>query len=246
MPYRRLPTTDKARLRALDAALESASEIGLEKLAFSQQILEELQLVKMNFDHALKHYEADATVQTKKSSDYKAAFAKAYLYVTHFIQVIYMTIERGELKEEILQHYGLENMEGKIPSLNSEEELIEWGNRIIAGEQKRMQKGGSPVYNPSIALVKVNVENFREAAIFQATLKRNTIRSYEKLKKVRNSTNDFISRMWNEIEENVGGESPKHKRQLAQEYGLIYIFRRKEKKKLRSEDLQRDLIFDFG
>lgn len=246
MPYRRLPTTDKARLRALDAAFEIASEEGVEKLAFSQPILEELKLVKMKFEHALKHYEADATVQTKKSRDYKTAFAKAQLYVGHFIQVIYLTIERGELKEEALQHYGLESLKGKIPSLNSEYELIEWGNRIIAGEQKRKEKGGSPIYNPSIALVKVNVENFREAAIFQATLKRNTIRTYEKLKNVRNSTNDFISRMWNEIEENVDGESPKHKRQLAQEYGVIYVFRRKEKKKLRSEDLQRDLIFEFG
>ncbi len=246
MPYRRLPTTDKARLRALEAALETASENSIDDLAFSQPILEELKLVKMNFGNAIKQYEADAKFQTKKSAVYKAAFEKAYLYVSHFIQVVFMNIERGELKEEVLQHYELDGSDGKIPPLKTEKELIEWGNRIIAGEKKRMQNGGSPIYNPSIALVKVNVENFRETAIFQNTLKKNTIRSYEKLNKQRNITNDFISRMWNEIEENVGGDSPKHKRQLAQEYGLVYIFRRKEKKKLRSEDLQRDLIFEFN
>ena len=245
MPYRRLPTTDKARLRALEAALETASENDLENLAFSQPILEELKLVKMNFENALKQYEADARLQTKKSTHYKAAFEKAYLYVSHFIQVIYMNIERGELKKEVLQHYELNDLDGKIPPLKREKDLIEWGNRLIAGEQNRKQNGGSPIYNPSIALVKVNVENFREVAIYQNTLKKNTVRTYEKLKEQRNITNEFISRMWNEIEENVDGDSAKHKRQLAQEYGLVYIFRRKEKKKLRSEDLQRDLIFEF-
>jgi len=246
MPYRRLPTTDKARLRALNVASEIASEKTLEELAFSQQILEELKLVKTNFENSLKQYDADVTLQSKKNKDYRVAFEKAYLYVTHFIQALFMAIERGELKKEILSHYGLEDYNGKLPPIISEQELHDWGEKLIAGEQKRKQNGGSPIYNPSIALVKVNVENFWEAAIYKGNLKKNSIRSFEKLKKLRNSTNDFISRMWNDIEENLESDSPKHSRQLAQEYGVVYVFRRKEKKKLKSEELQHDLIFDFG
>ena len=246
MPYRRLPTTDKARIRALDAAQETTTKVSLKKLAFSQSILEELQNVKTTFENALKQYDADVSVQIKKGKDYKIAFDKAHLYVSHFIQVVFMTIERGELKEELLSYYGLENFERKVPSLNSEKELLEWGNRIILGEQKRIQSGGSPIYNPSIALVKVKVENFNEAAIFQHNLKKNVARSHEKLKNLRKSTNDFISRLWNEIENSIQSDSPKHHRQLTQEYGLVYVFRRNEKKKLKSEDLQRDLLFDFG
>lgn len=246
MPYRRLPTTDKARLRALNAALEIAAEKELEQLAFSQQILEELKLVKANFKNSMTQYDADVTLQSKKSKDYKTSFEKTRLYVTHFMQVIFMTIERGELKAEVLAHYGMEDLNGRVPQINSEKELLQWGGQLIDGEKKRMQNGGSPIYNPSIALVKVNVENFRETAIYQANLKKNSIRSYEKVKKLRSTTNDFISRMWNEIEENVGGDSQKHSRQLAQDYGVIYVFRRKEKKKLKSEDLQRDLLFEFA
>lgn len=244
MPYRRLPTTDKARMRAMDAALKIASEKSIEKLAFSAGTLEELNLVKTNFSNAMKQYKADATLQLEKSKEYRQAFEKAHLYVLHFIQVIYMTIERGELKSEILEHYGL-NDEKKIPNMNSETDLLNWGRQIINGEQKRMQKGGSPVYNPSIALVKVNVENFNEAAVYQHNLKRNTIRSHEKLQKQRTLTNEFISRMWNEIEQRLETGNIKHKRQRAQDYGIVYIYRKKEKKKLKSEDLQRDLLFDF-
>ena len=45
MPYRRLPTTDKARTRALDAALQKvAFKNG--KVAISAKTIEELQTVK--------------------------------------------------------------------------------------------------------------------------------------------------------------------------------------------------------
>jgi hypothetical protein len=246
MPYRRLPTTDKARLRALNNALKIASQVSLNKLAFSQHNLEELQLVKSKFENAIKQHEADLKVFNEKLKDYKTNFEKAYLYVSHFIQVVFMMVERGEMKEETLSFYNLDDVVGKIPTLKTEEELLGWGNHIISGEQKRIQSGGSPIYNPSIALVKVNFENFRESTVFQRNLKKNTNRSYNKLKDLRVSTNDFISRLWNQIEDNIQGDNPKHKRQLAQEYGLVYVFRRNEKKKLSSEDLQRDLLFDFG
>ena len=66
------------------------------------------------------------------------------------------------------------------------------------------------------------------------------------MQELRKTTNDFISQLWNEIEEGIDTELPKHKRQIAQEYGIVYIFRRKEKRKLTDKDLQRDLLFDFA
>lgn len=246
MPYRRLPTTDKARLRALDAALVIASNRDAVKLAFSKHTLFELKNIKSNFENHLTHHELDVKIELEKSVKYKVAFEKARLYVSHFIQVLFMNIEREELKEDVLSFYGLHDSGGKMPSLTSEQEILGWGKKIIQGEQKRMQKGGSPIYNPSIALVRVKVEDFNEAAIFQQNLKRNTLRSYEKLQQLRKSTNEFISRLWTEIEENLGSLPPKNRRQFAQEYGIVYVFRRNEKKKLRSEGMQVDLMFEFN
>lgn len=246
MPYRRLPTTDKARLRALEAALDVASGPGFDDIALSSSILYELKSIHTKFVNHLKHYELDLKIESEKNPEYKAAFEMARMYVSHFIQVLYMNIERGELKEEVLSFYGLQDMEGKIPPLNSEQEVLDRGNEVIQGEQKRMQNGGSPVYNPSVALVKVKVENFREAAVFQYNLKRNSLRSYEKMQELRKETNAFISRLWTEIEENLGDLSPAEKRQFAQEHGVVYVFRRNEKKKIRTEGIQVDLHFEFN
>lgn len=244
MPYRRLPTTDKARTRALDAALQKAA-FKNGKVAISPKTIEELQTVKSKFENMLRHYEMNIQIQAEKNHEYKASMDKARMYVSHFIQVLYLTSERGEMNGGI-KYYGLDDFDGKVPPLNTEEEILFWGNRVVEGEQKRIQNGGSAIYNPSIALVRIKVEEFKDAAIFQQNLKRNTLRTYNSMQELRKTTNDFISQLWNEIEEGITADLPKHKRQIAQEYGLVYIFRRKEKKKLTDKDLQRDLLFDFA
>jgi len=244
MPYRRLPTTDKARTRALEAALKKvAFKNG--KVAISAKSIEELQTVKSKFENTLKHYEMNIQIQAEKNHEYKASMDKARMYVSHFIQVLYLTSERGEINGGI-KYYGLDEFEGKVPPLNTEEEILNWGKIVVQGEQKRIQSGGSAIYNPSIALVRIKVEEFNDAAIFQQNLKRNTTRTYNLMQELRKSTNDFISQLWNEIEESIETDSPKLKRQVAQEYGIVYIFRKKEKKKLTDKELQRDLLFDFA
>lgn len=246
MPYRRLPTTDKARIRALESAILISDKKEESKLAFSKHMLQELKLVKSNFENTLLQYELDIKNQSHKNKEYKSIMETTVMYLSHFIQVLYMTIERKEIKSEVLDFYELNELYPKLPLLNSEEEILGWGNKIILGEQKRIQKGGSPLYSPSIALVKIKVEEFNDIAIFMQNLQKISLRSFNRIKEIRKSTNDFISRLWTEIEEQVNGEDSKQTRQLAQDYGIIYVFRRKEKKKLKTEGLQTDLVFDFS
>lgn len=245
MPYRRLPTTDKARIRALNAALGKVIK-NENKLAFSNHSVEELQNVKNNFENHLTQYELDTRLQSENIKEYKKVLETARMYVSHFIHVLLFASERGEINGGIEYYDGLDKYAGKLPPLNTEAEILEWGNKMVKGEQVRMQKGGSAIYNPSIALVKFKVAELHDAAIFQQTLKRNTLRSFDKMQTLRKITNEFISKLWTEIEESIEVESPKIKRQIAQEYGIVYVFRRNEKKKLTSKELQADLLFEFA
>lgn len=245
MPYRRLPTTDKARIRALNAAFDIVNSNSDDKLPVCYNTIEELKNVKTKFENMLKQYELNIKIQSEKNVNYKTEMERARMYVSHFVQVLFLTSERGEINGGI-KYYGLEKDEAKVPQLNTEEEILSWGEKVVEGEKKRIQSGGSAIYNPSIAMVKIRLEEFRDAARFQQNLKRNTTRTYDNMQDLRKSTNDFISRMWNEIEENVQIESAKLKRQVTQEYGIVYIFRKKEKKTLSSKELQHDLLFDFG
>ncbi|WP_347839151.1 hypothetical protein [uncultured Draconibacterium sp.] len=245
MPYRRLPTTDKARMRALNAALGKVIK-NERKLAFSNHSVEQLQNVKNNFENHLTQYELDTRLQAENIKDYKEAFDRAKMYVSHFTQVLLFASERGEINGGIKFYEDLASFEGKVPPLNTEEEVLKWGKIMVEGEQKRMQNGGSAIYNPSIALVKFKVQELHDASVFQQTLKRNTLRSFEKMQNLRKTTNDFISKLWTEIEEGIEAESPKVKRQLAQEYGIVYVFRRNEKKKMNAEEMQTDLLFEFA
>ena len=68
-----------------------------------------------------------------------------------------MAILRGELPAETRAYFGLATDESTVPSLNTENDLMSWGRRIIEGEEFRIKKGGSPITNPTIAVVKVQI-----------------------------------------------------------------------------------------
>ena len=234
MPYRRLPTTDKARLRALEQALKKVGEISIRNIPFSKYSIEELQNARNQFENTLKHYELNIKQQSDNGKRYKAAMETARMYLSHFIQVLLFASERGEINGGIKFYGNLLSLNGKLPTLGTEQEILEWGKIIVNGEQNRVRQGGSAIYSPSIALVKFKLEEFNDAAIFQQNLKRNTLRSFEKMQTLRKTTNDFIAQLWTEIENHIEMEaiSTEQKRLMAEEFGIVYVLRRKERKQM--------------
>ena len=92
MPYRRLPNTDTARIKAMKIALEKGKELPPNKLAYSSKTIVRLQKFLPLFDHNLQLYRHALTSQNKKSKDYNEIVRKARLYLTHFIRVMNMAI----------------------------------------------------------------------------------------------------------------------------------------------------------
>ncbi len=243
MPYRRLPNTDQARLRAMEACLEKGKTKTIHELAFSQQRLERLQIFYPKFSNAITQLQVSKDNQFKRAKEYGEVVKKAKLYISHFLQVLNFGIMREEIKPEVREFYGMDIESKAIPPLNLESHILEWGEKVIAGEQKRTMSGGSPIYNPSIALVKVHYEEFKDAYRHQKMLQNITNRASAKVSDMRHDADVLIQHIWNEIEEKFGQHPDETKREKSAEYGVVYIFRTSELKKIEANKLQKNIIF---
>jgi hypothetical protein len=228
MPYRRLPNTDTARIKAMKIALEKGKELPPNKLAYSSKTIVGLTRFLPRFDHHLQLYRQVMASQNKKSRDYNETVRKARIYLTHFIRVMNMAIFRGELPSETRAFFGLATNESTVPSFTTENELMSWGRRIIEGEEFRIKKGGSPITNPTIAVVKVRFENFIEAWTYHNTLAKRTVEYSEKNTALRKEADEIILKLWNEVEEFHSSVPEDVKKTRCEEYGLVYFYRKGE------------------
>ena len=228
MPYRRLPNTDSARLKSLKSAHEKGKDLPPFKLAFSPSSLRSIQSVLPGFEGAIYEHRNSLNLQSEKNKEYQKRLKKVRLYISHFIQVVNMAISRGDLVAETRGYFGLEEEDKKLPSLNSEEEIIKWGQLLIEGERQRRIKGMSPITNPTIAVLKVHFDKFMEYHNYQKSLKDRSQRAQDQLNAQRSHVDRVIQQIWNEVEKTFNDLPEEMRREKASEYGLVYVFRKNE------------------
>jgi hypothetical protein len=229
MPYRRLPNTDSARLRAMQKALQKSEGLPPFKLPYTVSTFQELKNFYPEFKQALDYQKDSFERQVAKNKHLQDSQKKAKLYISHFIQVLNFAIIRGELKPETRSLFGMDEDEKKLPQLNTEKEIIEWGEKIITAEQKRLAAGNAPITNPTIARVKVHYEDFLRSHLSQKNLQETQSKGSGKMIQLRSKADEIITRLWNEIEESYSDLTAEEKRESAEKYGLIYVFRKHEK-----------------
>ncbi len=230
MPYRRLPNTDVARLRSLKIAFVKGRDLPPFKLSYTQATFNRVQTFLPQFENALLVHRTAFNNQVVKSKDYINALRKAKLYISHFIQVVNMAILRGDLPSNVRTFYNLEEYDNKVPLLNTESDVIKWGESIIKGETDRLRKGLAPITNPTIALVKVRFEDFMETYNYQKTLQKNNTRTLLELSRLRCDADNLIGKVWDEVENTYRELPDELRRERAKEYGIVYIFRKNELK----------------
>ena len=228
MPYRRLPNTDLARLRALRIAYEKGKELPPFNLAFSQVTFQKILTNLHVFEKTVQESRQAFNKQVEKGKDYARLLKKAKLYMSHFIQVINMAIARGDMSSADRDYFGFGRNQSKVPSFGTEAEVIQWGEKLIQGETLRIKKGHTPVTNPTMAVVKVRYENFIEAYKFQKILQKNLQRSQEKLIEQRQIVDAIITSIWNEVEDYYKDLPDDTKRNHSKIYGVVYFYRKSE------------------
>lgn len=230
MPYRRLPNTDQARLRALKAVVVRSEECTIRDLAVSLKTVGEVRHFLDKFEKAQIDYQTCFECQSKAARKHQANVRMARLYISHFIQVLNLAVIRAEVRLAHKDMYGLSRNSNTLPDLSSETSLVEWGGKIIQGEQKRLSVGGIPIYNPTIAKVKVHYDIFVESYTLQKGYQQRTQRSLELLASMRARADELILDCWNQVEKKFQEITPNDRRlNRCREYGLVYYFRSHEK-----------------
>ena len=232
MPYRRLPNTDQARLRALKAAINKGAQTNPFELAYSQKLFLELQNYLPQYEQAIDQYNFSKERQVKYGKLLADQFKVTRLYVSHFVQVLNLCIVRGEIKPDVRPSYGLDIDEKAVPDLGTEQSLMQVGVKVIQGEEQRGMMGGTRIYNPSIAMVKVKYEKFREYFNNHKNLLVTTQKMHDRVIELRTRADELIVRVWNEIETKFEVLSGDEKREKATAYGIVYLLRKHEKEHL--------------
>ncbi|EOA59330.1 MULTISPECIES: hypothetical protein [Bacteroides] len=231
MPYRRLPNTDQARIRALKSVVGKGDVYNVNELAISLNTLSEARNFLSKFEIAHNYYAQCYDNQVKESPKHQSNVKTARLYISHFIQVLNLSVLRSEVKPIHKKLYCLPIDNYNVPDLTSEAAMVEWGKRIIEGERKRTSQGGVPIYNPTIAKVKVHYDIFVDSYERQKALQVLTNRSLEGLATMRTRADELILDIWNQVEEKFRNISPNELRlDKCRDYGVIYYYRTGEKR----------------
>lgn len=243
MPYRRLPNTDVARLRAMQTALKKQEQEVELVIPYDFRI--KLKEVSQNFEGRLYFKNTTQQKGIQHNKKHRELTAKARMYLSHFLQVMNMSVQRGELAKNTSTFYGLDENSPKLPDISTDTSLLEWGKKIITGENERINKGGNRIYNPSIALVSINFENFKESYNELQFQQQTELRANEQLVEYRAIADKYIVELWDILEKHFESNNEDKSRTACSEWGINYVYRKTELKKMEQQQYVDSISLSF-
>jgi cell division protein ZapA (FtsZ GTPase activity inhibitor) len=229
MPLKKLPETDEERLEILQAIMNQDEMSDLENKIIPIADVQDMRTFLISYEGAL--FILNQSIEDEKNAQlkYNELFLNAQLYISHFLQVLFLTVIRKEIKAELLSLYGFENGDTLVlPDLSTEEAVLKWGENLIKGESERIYRGGIPLYNPAIAKVKVHFELFKDEIQSLSIYKKNSERWKDKLEIIREKATDLIWNIWKRVEEKYGKSSIGEQTAKYRAYKIQYGFYRGE------------------
>lgn len=226
MPYRRLPNTDAARVRALEKAIEKNGKMPLQERAFSQSLHLEAQFFLNTLRKGIIQNRSTHSDSVAKGANFTKIHRKMKMYISHFIQVLNMSIMRGETAVSVRDFYGLSGK--KLPKLETEEDLIFWGKKLIDGENERHLAGAGEMANPRIGNLKSIYNTYLIATRNNDLRISHNIQSTEYIDDLRKQGDEKIAKIWDSVEAYFAHLPAEERRAACAEYGIVYVFRKSE------------------
>jgi hypothetical protein len=224
---KKLPETDEEKIAALQAALDQEELNELKILHDSEG--HDLRTFLISFEGMQFVYKQAIEDRRKAKQQYEELFRNVHLYLSHFIQVLQLTVVRNEIKADNLSLYGFEEgNELVLPDLSTEEAILQWGENIMRGEMERIYRGGIPLYNPAIAKVKVHYELFKEIIQSLKIYQRTIYRLQDSMQNMQKKADDWLMDIWARLEESTCELSPDEQSAIFKIYKIQTLHRKGE------------------
>ena len=228
MSTKKLPETDEERIDILRAALvQEESNEAWDKILSIMEV-QELRLFMSSYEGANSILNQAIIDRNKAIKLYDELFKNALLYISHFIQVLFLTVIRNEIRAESLPLYGFHEKNPVLPDLSTEEAILKWGEKLMHGESERTYRGGIPLYNPAIAKVKVHYELFKESIYSLTIYEKNLARLENNMKDMRQKADELIWNIWTKVEERYSITSLAEQNFRFKAYKIQFLFRKGE------------------
>ncbi len=242
MPYRRLPKTDQARLRTLRSITELEYYFKVPELPVELRLMSRATALLAEFTDAVRQYQQSYSLMVEESKKYQRYIVTARLYVSHFIQVLNMTVQRRELKAELKSLYGLDPNSSLLPDLHDEQQLVKWGDNVIKGEAQRTSQGGAPLQNPSAARLRVHYDIFVESLKNLEQKQQVFNKMQQHVQELRPQIDELMKQCWDSIEARFADLPPYSRLKQCERCGIVYYYRKGEKPLTPEDDLMTEAL----
>lgn len=229
MGYRRLPLSTPQREIALRQINDRKAVTPPANLPFKTSTMEQFDLLYPVFKEKVLNIGKTLSAQGGITTKVVKAKRVAQLHQLDFLDALQNAIRRGVFHESVRALYALPVEKRWRPKIQTEADVLEWGQNIHAGETKRIALGGAPITFPSLAEVDAATLDFKTKNNQQSNDKYAFDTAQEELAAISKKADQLIRRCWNEIEAAYDeGDKPSMRRK-AREWGVVYIETKKDK-----------------
>jgi hypothetical protein len=223
MPTRRLPRTDDERSNALSTCLDKSNSItDPAKRLITPDQFTLLGSTASAWAAARNSQGPLLAAQSASTKTANAAADKLRRLISHYIQVMNLAIDRGEIAASDRALYQLDVSSASVPALTAVADLKLWAGRIADGESKRVAAGGPPMAMPGAAQVADALTAFNEADSAQSNAKTAFDAGQETVNALRPGADTLIKDLWDTIEFTLRNDDAPSLRRKAREWGVAY------------------------
>lgn len=223
MPTRRLPRSDDERSGALNGCFSKYTSTDAADRLFTAAQFTALGILRGTWNPARLALGGLLSTQTSNTTVVETNGAALRRFVSHFIQVFNLAIQRGTFPRQSRAFYNLDVSNDNLPSLGTGAELLLWTQNLVDGEAARVLAGGAPMSMPAIGEIISAQTDYTTAEATQSTAKDAFDLGQEAVADQRPEADAIILDLWDTIEFNLRSNDGPSLRRKAREWGVLYV-----------------------